>query len=552
MLRFGSFEVTPETEELRKNGIRIRLTGQPFQILVMLMEHSGTVVTREELRQQLWHGDTHVDFDHCLNTAMNKLREAIGDSAENPRFVQTIPRRGYRFLAPVRETGTAAPKAPAARVAPLESPIRRWPAALAAGAVAVLAVGAAVWLLWGGGTESGPRISPVPLTKLAGTETTPSFSPGGADVAFSWNGEGRDNFDIYALAVAGGQPRRLTDGQADDFGPAYSPDTRHIAFYRRSGDYAGIYLVPVSGGQIERIAGLGFGPPGPSSISSADGSWSPEAPAWSGNQRYLAVVDRESPAAPMEIYLRDLEEHRFHAFSNPPAESFGDGNPAFSPDGQSLAFVRRTTPHAADIYVAPLSRGKPRRLTEDNQAIRGLAWTPDGSEIIFSSERSGTPLLWRVQASGGTPEPVAGIDMPGLLPAVSASGTRLVYARPAEEEGRSVWKVALQPATPDEAAPPGLIAFSASNPRFSPDGKRIAYSSGDAGRPNIWISDADGKNPVPLTSVPTYAASPRWSPDGSFIAFDSVHEGDWDVYVISSEGGEPRKLTAHAGEDVRP
>ncbi|MCP5113313.1 MAG: hypothetical protein GY953_20975, partial [bacterium] len=137
-------------------------------------------------------------------------------------------------------------------------------------------------------------------------------------------------------------------------------------------------------------------------------------------------------------------------------------------------------------------------------------------------------------------------------PAVSASGTRLVYARPAEEEGGSVWKVALQPATPAEAAPPGLLAFSASNPTFSPAGKRIAYSSGDAGRPNICISDADGKNPAPLTSVPTYAASPRWSPDGSFIAFDSVHEGDWDVYVISSDGGEPSKLTAHAGEDVRP
>ncbi len=102
LLRFGIFEADLRSGELRKNGSKIRLQEQPFQVLAMLLERPGDVVTREELRQRLWPADTFVDFDHSLNTAINKLREALGDSAANPRFIETLARRGYRFLAPVQ------------------------------------------------------------------------------------------------------------------------------------------------------------------------------------------------------------------------------------------------------------------------------------------------------------------------------------------------------------------------------------------------------------------------------------------------------------------
>jgi len=105
--RFGVFELSPESAELRKNGVKIRLSGQPFQILVALLQKPGDVVTREQLRRELWPEDTYVDFDHCLNTAVNKVREALGDVADNPRFVQTLPRMGYRFLMPVDQSGGA-------------------------------------------------------------------------------------------------------------------------------------------------------------------------------------------------------------------------------------------------------------------------------------------------------------------------------------------------------------------------------------------------------------------------------------------------------------
>ena len=101
ILRFGIFELNLEAGELRKNGARLRLQEQPFQVLAVLLENAGHVVTRDDLRQKIWPADTFVDFDHSLNTAINKIRDVLGDSASSPRFVETLARRGYRFIAPV-------------------------------------------------------------------------------------------------------------------------------------------------------------------------------------------------------------------------------------------------------------------------------------------------------------------------------------------------------------------------------------------------------------------------------------------------------------------
>src|SRR5712671_3845594 len=131
-IQFGIFEVDMKAGELRRNGTRIRLQEQPFQILTILLEHSGEVVTREELRGRLWPADTYVDFDHSLNAAVRRLRDALGDSAENPRFVETVARRGYRFLAPVHGL---APAVEAEISVPRPHPARTLWIAAAAGAL---------------------------------------------------------------------------------------------------------------------------------------------------------------------------------------------------------------------------------------------------------------------------------------------------------------------------------------------------------------------------------------------------------------------------------
>ncbi len=109
LYRFGIYEADARSGELRKNGVKLKLQEQPFQVLTMLLERPGEVVTREQLRQRLWPADTFVDFDHSLNTAINKLRDALGDAAANPRFIETLAKRGYRFIAPVQAVDEAGP-----------------------------------------------------------------------------------------------------------------------------------------------------------------------------------------------------------------------------------------------------------------------------------------------------------------------------------------------------------------------------------------------------------------------------------------------------------
>src|SRR5215469_15603799 len=121
ILRFATFEVDLKNGQLRKNGLKLKLQGQPFEILGMLLAHPGELVTRDYLRESLWPTDTFVDFDHGVNTAINRLREALGDSADNPRFIETVPRRGYRFIAPVESVAPPPPSAPAAQL-PESSP----------------------------------------------------------------------------------------------------------------------------------------------------------------------------------------------------------------------------------------------------------------------------------------------------------------------------------------------------------------------------------------------------------------------------------------------
>src|SRR5712672_1575809 len=145
ILRFGVFEVDVRSGELRKQGVRVKLQEQPFQVLTVLLQCPGEVVTREELRNQNWSPDTFVDFDNSLNTAINKLREALGDSADNPRFIETLPRRGYRFIAPVTEVdGTTRGAATTVR---LTSPTRSRKIVMTA-AVVIVAAGISGGLLW--------------------------------------------------------------------------------------------------------------------------------------------------------------------------------------------------------------------------------------------------------------------------------------------------------------------------------------------------------------------------------------------------------------------
>jgi DNA-binding winged helix-turn-helix (wHTH) protein len=226
--QFGTFGVDPRAGELRKRGVRIKLQEQPFRVLLCLLENAGQVVTREQIQEKLWPDNTHVDYENAINSAIRKLREALNDSSDSPRFVETLPRRGYRFLATVTQTAdpssvqeTQPAVAPEKLQPDVQPPAtmparseRRWPLFLrVAGVVALIVAGAAFWIARESRALKTPLL-PVPLTSFQGDERYTAFSPDGTQVAFSWNGEKQENPDIYVMQIGSGRPLRLTTDPA--------------------------------------------------------------------------------------------------------------------------------------------------------------------------------------------------------------------------------------------------------------------------------------------------------------------------------------------------
>jgi Tol biopolymer transport system component/DNA-binding winged helix-turn-helix (wHTH) protein len=535
VIRFGLFEVDLHARELRKSGVKLKIHEQPFQVLIALLERPGEVVSREELRRKLWQAETFVDYDHSINTAVNKLREALGDSADNPRFVETLARRGYRFLASVNGATSEASAAPRATVQR-----KAWLTWALACAATLILVGVGVGLrLTRPAAHTESRT--VPLTTFSGWQIMPAFASDGKQVAFTWNGEKHDNFDIYVKLVNAGVPLRVTSNSADEFFPAWSPDNRDIAFCRSVSGHCEIWLVPALGGTERKLGESG---------ECRGLSWSP-------NGKSLALVDRKAPQEPFFLSLLSVETGEKRRLSSPPDRSVGDFSPRFSPDGKTVSFLRASSAVSTDVYVLAVNPdgtpgGDPRRLTS-RERIYDLDWTADGQRIVYSSDHYGGPGLWTILVSGGSPErlSIAGENARDL--AVSRSGGRLVYSRHAEDA--NIWR------TPGPTSPESHSAsakFIASTQlqieaQFSPDGEKIVFNSNRSGTWELWVCDREGHNFAQLTSLSGPSpGSPRWSPDSRWVAFDCPKAGNSDIYVISADGGPLRQMTTEPSADVRP
>jgi Tol biopolymer transport system component/DNA-binding winged helix-turn-helix (wHTH) protein len=566
VVRFGAYEADLLSGELRKSGIRLKLQDRPFQILAILLEHPGLVVTREQLQKRLWPEDTFVDFEHGLNTAINKLRDALSDEADNPRFIETLPKRGYRFIAPV--SASAAPRAhlhastnaptpfPVPAITSAESsaipvPAPSTPAGrsrlssyVAASAMLILCVALVVaWYFFfhSRGAAESSEIRIAPLNGLP-REGDASFSPDGNQVAFVWAGEKDGHAHIYVSQIgAADSPRRLTSitEPSFEFAPAWSPDGRYIAFFRftEKEKQLAIYVTASLGGSERRLY-------------TVQSHRKVDALDWSTDGKYLAFSDSASPNDASRILLLSLDTLEVHPVTSPPPGILGDSSPAFSPDGKSLAFVRDTL-DVREIYVLPLPGGSPVQITFDHADIQGIAWTPDGAKLIFSSSRQGQESLWSISAKGGTPQrlPIAGAGW-AVRPALSRKGNRLAYT--SVNYSASIWRGSL---TPDHKTSGPLEHFISSTgleegPQYSPDGKHIAFQSTRNGYHEIWRADADGSNPIQLTHfAKNLTGTPRWSPDSRRISFDSRPEGHSHVFVINAEGGEPRQVTQGESEN---
>ena len=547
-LCFGPFRVDLHTRELWKHGTRLKLSGQPFEILAILLASPGELVTREELRDRLWRADTFVDFDHGLNAAINKLRDTLCDSVDSPRYIETLPRRGYRFIAeieapPPTRQPTIAPASLLATANPVNPLLSDAPPPPSSNVsrpyLVAIILGACVFLtatlvlqkvtFTANRHDSFLAVQRIqPLTNLSDENSEPAFAPSGNYVAFHRTGSSSDSTGIFVQTIGSEELLQLTHNPDDGF-PAWSPDSRLIAYTRETKDAISIYIIS-------------FAPSGPASTLATSqrqldtGSFIPTRReiAWSPDGQSLAF----STAA--GLVLLSPENSDAHALTHSPASS-QDWGPAFSPSGDRLLFVRSDEAAFNDeILSIPVFGGEPSRIASAHASVLGPPqWSNDGKSILFASNRGSHPGLWRVSAT--TPDTPIQINDSGWYPALARNGNRLAYQRITRK--LDIWQIDVGGSNHD---PRALIASTSETdqgpgPQVSPDGHKIAFMSDHSGAMEIWVSDRDGAHRQQLTSVGN-AGTPRWSPDSQSLVFDVGQRNGTAIYSVNSSGGSPRAL----------
>jgi Tol biopolymer transport system component len=414
----------------------------------------------------------------------------------------------------------------------------------AAFAASVVAVGLAVWFLRGKDSKPDQNLQPIPFTTYLGSQDWPSFSPDGSEIAFSWTGEKQDNFDVYIKPVGPGLPLRLTRDLVNNTNPMWSPDGRWIAFLRRTlPGRSTVVLIPPGGGPERMIAEVAS--PGPSVQSL---TWSPDS-------KWVVVFDHPTGQAG-GLWLLSIDRREIRRLTSVVEGSSPlDRAPAFAPDGRSLAFVRRVAYNAEDLYLLPLGAdlrpaGEPRRITRGNQSTPSLAWAADQRSLIFSSGPAGGQSLWRAS--------IFGIANPRRLTeqgdiiniAISPRSHRLIFAQSRRE--MDIYRAELSGKAGETRVSVPLITSSRWDryPRYSPDGKKIAFVSLRSGNWQLWMCDRDSTNAIQITSFDRgEVAFPTWSPSGQEIGFISNAEGRNQAYVVNTSGGKLRKRE-YLGTDV--
>jgi Tol biopolymer transport system component/DNA-binding winged helix-turn-helix (wHTH) protein len=549
--RFGVFEVDAQKEEVCRAGHPIKVREQSFRILVHLLENAGDLVTREDLRKALWPEGTYVDFDHSVNTAVMKLREALGDTADKPLYIETLPKRGYRFIAPITEVeeprigfapaggSSGSPNertstTPPITVSPNASPVpHRRLGRLAAAVGMLILAGAGSFIYFvrirsqhpAQNSGANPRsFQIIPVTTAPGAHFGPALSPDGRDVAYSWDRPGRSRLDVYVLRVGSDTPLRRTHLGGSIGFPAWSPDGRVIAFSRCEGKNGSVYLIPALSGPERKLTNVGcqFNYPSPL--------------AWSEDGSQLLMIDRCSSAGSFGLVLFSFLDGGKRCLIDSGPRGFETRYEfAISPDRRTVAFIPTIESKTCEIYTMPITGGTPHPVLKDAHFCRGIMWTPEGRSIVFGSQRTTLGSLWRVSVKGGE------LERETMYPAIgsfSNDGRHFVYSEPTMREPPSIWRADLAEAGGRVLSNRKLIStqYDELDAQPSPNGERIVWMSARTGSREIWESEATGENPQQLTRLVEYAGTPRWSPDGKWIVFDNSRPEGIQIRVVDSDG----------------
>ncbi|HEY6339775.1 MAG TPA: winged helix-turn-helix domain-containing protein [Candidatus Sulfotelmatobacter sp.] len=544
LVRFDVYELDLENGELRKQGRPVRLQPQPFKVLAKLVSEPGRLVTREELQHHVW-DDTFVDFERGLNFCIRQIRAVLADDVETPRFIETVPRRGYRFIAPLElvdreleprlatsavtttDQGSLAPldsvgeSADFSRIGPVYSATvrpRRWLAALAVlGCLAITGIIAESRL------PSAPKVlNYLQITRDGAMKTSavccPALASDDSRVYFSEMKSGR--WTLAQVSAQGGEvvplSTSLHNGGIGDIFPAGR------GLLATSAEMDGpLWVVPLPGGSAQRLADL----------LAHDATVSPDGKKLvyaSGQTLYVANADGGDP--------RPLAKLKGTIF-----------RPRWSIDQKVIRFTLHDPGAELDSLWEISSTGTNLRPLFSGQQNDGSeqccgVWTPDGKFFVYQSTYQGQTNIWALPEDRGlfhwrssNPVQLTAGPLNFLGPTPSQNGKRL-FAIGQRSRGELM---RYDPAARQFVSYLGGI--SAEGLDFSPDGQWVVYVSYPDGR--LWRSRADGKEQQPLTPPEITASLPRWAPDGHSIVFTGSRSGGpWKSFVISAQGGIPEPL----------
>jgi len=535
---FDDVEVDPVGFRMLKSGKAVPVEPKALQVLVFLLANRGRLVEKGELLSDVWN-DAFVK-ENVLSRAIAQLRKALADDAKAARYIETVPTKGYRFIANVQVVtdSTARPSGPAT-TSHYPKAQRFW---LAAALVAALGI-AVAWWAWIGNRPRPLEVrQSIQVTTASGLSIYPTFSPDGSAMAYAADhGKG---FEIFVRQLApGGREVQITSDGGQNVQPAWSPNGQFVSYHSYKNN--GIWIVSALGGSVRRVSETG------------------SHPAWSRSGEWIAFQsapltdlsgDSSGVFPPSTIWRIRPDGRDATAITRAGVPEGGHGSPSWSSDGKHLVFVSVIFGHSS-VWATDTNGSPPVRVSPEALGNYDPIYTLDGKSVLYGAVTyTGNYGLWQVKVMSDTSapagEPVQVLNSGGLRVknlSLSSDGKRVLFS--GVSLASSLQSLPLSPSG-EPAGPPvaissdvGCRSFGAS---FSPDGSRIAFSScrGLAGSvPQVWLMSADGSNKEPLTTGPSPSGMPRWFPKGNRVIFLEGHYDPKGLYSIDLETRQ-QKLVA--------
>jgi len=543
--RLGPWTVRPDLNRVSGPDGDVRLEPRVMAVLVRLAADHGQVVGRLDLLDAVW-GDAVVG-EEILTRAISELRRIFGDSAREPRYIETIINNGYRLVAAVEpvedEEPSPAPPAVAppgdgsAPSPPLPSPpVRRagprWWAALpvlAAAALVIAFIAGRGARTGDGPAVPGPGARSVPVTAFPGHERQPALAADGRRVAFAWAGPDGSAEGIWIKQDNAEEPLRIGGGPGLASWPAWSPDGQSVAWVQWDGGQAEIRVTSSIGGAARTLATV------PGAVVGLD--WRPDG--------RLAFAARDTASGLHRLRVLDPATRAVRELDSDAPAGAGEVQPRLAPDGRRLAWIRLYADGTSSLCVGDADGAHARTVLDGRSGLAGLAWSSDGQRIIAGVDHAGGYGLWAIDPDGSAPpRRLTERSEFAWNPTVATATGALVYEEVRVDQ--DLWRVRILGRDPWQVETGRLAASSRweYEAEFSPDGRRLAFVSARSGSPELWVGDADGGALQRLTDTGDAAVSrPRWAPDGSGLAFTIQ---DWErarVAWVPASGGPIRDLT---------